>query len=117
MKSEVEKSPDHTKANSAQNEEMQDPSIGKDDEGKESRGGDKWIEVTVDMPGFQRDDDAMVVFLAAMLHEALVADGGLRDRLFINARWHWRIFVDVSDLLCSDHPSPSTARATYITNR
>ncbi|KAL9068570.1 MAG: hypothetical protein Q9161_006115 [Pseudevernia consocians] len=46
------------------------------------------------MPG-QRDDDAMVVFLAQMIHEGLVADGGLRNRLVINSRWHWRLYIDV----------------------
>lgn len=66
----------------------------------ERRGGmakaeDKWVEVSVDMPGYQRDDDAVVVFLAAILHEALVADGSLRQKLLINNRWHWRLYVDV----------------------
>ena len=60
-----------------------------------TRTGDgKWIEVTVDIPG-QRDDDPLVVFLGAMIHEALVADGILPARLWLNERWHWRIFVDV----------------------
>ena len=63
-------------------------------EGGKGIGEDKWIEVTVDMPG-QRDDDAVVVFLAQMIHEGLVADGGLRNRLVINARWHWRLYIDV----------------------
>jgi exosome complex component RRP42 len=31
-----------------------------------------------------------------MLSEALCADGGLRDRLWINKRFHWRLYVDVS---------------------
>lgn len=60
-------------------------------------GEDRWIEVTVDMPG-QRDDDAMVVFLAQMIHEGLVADGALRNRLVINPRWHWRLYIDVRSL-------------------
>lgn len=55
---------------------------------------DSWIEVSVDVPG-QRDDDVMVVFLSQMIHEGLVADGMLRGRLVINARWHWRLFIDV----------------------
>lgn len=59
------------------------------------KGQDQWIEVTVDMPGFQRDDDGVVVFLAQMLHEGLVADGALRDRLWISEGWHWRLYVDV----------------------
>ncbi|KAL8970295.1 MAG: hypothetical protein Q9197_003876 [Variospora fuerteventurae] len=46
------------------------------------KGQDSWIEVTVDMPGFGRDDDGVVVFLAQMLQEGLVANGGLRDRLY-----------------------------------
>ncbi|KAL8704999.1 MAG: hypothetical protein Q9225_008051 [Loekoesia sp. 1 TL-2023] len=33
------------------------------------KGSDSWIEVTVDMPGFGRDDDGVVVFLAQMLQE------------------------------------------------
>lgn len=59
------------------------------------KGQDSWIEVTIDMPGFARDDDGVVVFLAQMLQEGLVADGGLRDRLWIGWGWHWRIYVDV----------------------
>ncbi|KAL8948622.1 MAG: hypothetical protein Q9222_005200 [Ikaeria aurantiellina] len=35
----------------------------------QGRGQDSWIEVTVDMPGFGRDDDRIVVFLAQMLQE------------------------------------------------
>ena len=63
---------------------------------KKKEGEDGWIEVTVDIPG-QRDDDAMVVFLAQMLQEGLVADGRLKNRLVINSRWHWRLFVDVNE--------------------
>ena len=43
-----------------------------------------------------RDDDALPVFLSAMLTEALHADGGLKDRLWINSRFHWRLYIDVS---------------------
>ena len=69
------------------------------DEGEEvggvGRGGEgRWIEVSVDMPG-QRDDDAMVVFLGEMIHEGLVADQFLQNRLVINDRWHWRLYIDV----------------------
>ncbi len=72
-------------------------------EGEGGIGDDRWIEVTVDMPG-QRDDDAMVVFLAQMIHEGLVADGGLKNRLVINARWHWRLYIDVGTSI----PFPTT---------
>lgn len=63
-------------------------------DGGKGTGEDRWIEVTIDIPG-QRDDDATVVFLAQMIHEGLVADGGLRERLVISAGWHWRLYIDV----------------------
>lgn len=100
MKAEVEKAQgaenhrwydDMGERGSGEDEEM--GGVGGDGRGK-GGGEDKWVEVTVDMPG-QRDDDAMVVFLAQMIHEGLVADGGLRNRLVINARWHWRLYIDV----------------------
>lgn len=50
--------------------------------------------MTVEIPGF-RDDDAMPVFLAALLSEALLADGEFTRRLWINSRFHWRLYVDV----------------------
>lgn len=61
----------------------------------EGKGRNEWLEVAIDVPGL-RDDDALPVFLGAMLSEALCADGGLRDRLWINGRFHWRLYVDVS---------------------
>lgn len=61
----------------------------------EGKGRNEWLEVAVDVPGL-RDDDALPVFLGAMLSEALCADGSLRDRLWINSRFHWRLYVDVS---------------------
>ncbi|KAL9037036.1 MAG: hypothetical protein Q9214_005872 [Letrouitia sp. 1 TL-2023] len=79
------------------------------------KGQDQWIEVTVDMPGFQRDDDGVVVFLAQMLHEGLVADGALRDRLWISEGWHWRLYVDI--LLLSpplSYPLPLLSLATNL---
>jgi len=38
----------------------------------------------------------MPVFLAAMISEALLATGDLADKLWINERWHWKLFIDVS---------------------
>ena len=81
------------------------------DEGEEGggvgRGEGRWIEVAVDMPG-QRDDDAMVVFLGEMIHEGLVADQFLQNRLVVNERWHWRLYIDV----CLP-PSPYSPRSLY----
>lgn len=126
VKAEVEKAPerggerwyDHMgEGGSGEDEEM--GGVGGDDRGEgegEGEGGsrkgkgkgvgeDRWIEVTVDMPG-QRDDDAVVVFLAQMIHEGLVADGALRTRLVINARWHWRLYIDVCTPLTFSLPIP-----------
>lgn len=61
---------------------------------KKAKGNDAWVEISIDMPGF-RDDDALPVFLAAMLNEALLASGDLPGRLCINRRYHWRLFIDV----------------------
>jgi exosome complex component RRP42 len=58
-------------------------------------GRSDWVEVTVEIPGF-RDDDPTTVFLASMLTEALVADKEFAKKLYINRRFHWRLYLDVS---------------------
>jgi len=85
-----------------QDEEMGDAEEEGDDavEGGRSKdrkgaGDNSWVEMTIEIPGF-RDDDAMPVFLAAMLNEALLASGDLPDRLWINGRFHWKLYIDVS---------------------
>lgn len=55
----------------------------------------QWLEMTIEIPG-QRDDDASTVFLAEMLREALLADGEFAQKLWINRRFHWRLYLDVS---------------------
>lgn len=88
---------------------------GEDKEGEESAGGvgtrrgqSSWVEVSIEIPGL-RDDDPLPVFLAEMMREALVGSGagskesggmpeGLKGRLVINQGWHWRIYIDVSEL-------------------
>jgi exosome complex component RRP42 len=64
-----------------------------DDEGEAQGGEDSWTEISIEVPGF-RDDDALPIFLAAMLTEALLADGKLKDRLWINRRFHWKLYID-----------------------
>ncbi|SLM35870.1 Ribosomal protein S5 domain 2-type fold, partial [Lasallia pustulata] len=66
---------------------------GDGEEGK--RGEEGWVELTIEIPGC-RDDDALPIFLAAMLSEALVAGGELVARLRINARFHWKLYIDVA---------------------
>ncbi|KAL8708521.1 MAG: hypothetical protein Q9220_006573 [cf. Caloplaca sp. 1 TL-2023] len=81
----------------------------------QGRGQDSWIEVTVDMPGFGRDDDGMVVFLAQVLQEGLVADGTLRDRLWIGWGWHWRVYVDILLLTApNSYPLPLLSLTTHL---
>lgn len=76
---------------------------GRDVEGEEEgndsggKGRDEWLEIGIEIPGM-RDDDALPVFLSAMLTEALLADGALKGRLWINNRFHWRLYVDVRTL-------------------
>ncbi|KAI4178999.1 MAG: hypothetical protein LQ346_007299 [Caloplaca aetnensis] len=79
------------------------------------KGQDSWIEVTVDLPGLGRDDDGVVVFLAQMLQEGLVADGGLRDRLWIGRGWHWRVYVDILLLTApNSYPLPLLSLTTHL---
>lgn len=66
-----------------------------DEEKDERRGENAWVELTVDIPGF-RDDDSLPVFLSAMLSEALLADREFTKRLWINRRFHWKLYIDVS---------------------
>jgi exosome complex component RRP42 len=66
-------------------------------EGATERGLNEWVELSVEIPGF-RDDDSMPVFLAAILSEALLADGEFTSRLWINRRFHWKLYLDVSHI-------------------
>jgi exosome complex component RRP42 len=65
-----------------------------EEEGGEKKGRNEWVEISVEIPGF-RDDDSMPVFLGAMLSEALLADGEFVGRLWINRRFHWKLYLDV----------------------
>jgi len=74
-----------------------DVDMDEEDDEQTSRAGkgeETWLEVAIEIPGM-RDDDALPVFLSAMLTEALLADGELKDRLWINRRFHWRLYIDV----------------------
>ncbi len=57
-------------------------------------GAADWVELTVEIPGY-RDDDSATVFLSAMLSEALLAGGDFTQRLWINDRFHWKLYLDV----------------------
>lgn len=101
-----------------QDEEMGDAEE-EEEEGDDLRAGRKgagengWVEMTIEIPGF-RDDDALPVFLAAMLNEALLASGELPDKLWINRRFHWKLYIDVSP--SNNHHTPSAHTLTVRQN-
>jgi exosome complex component RRP42 len=87
-------------------------------EGKGGAGGRKgessWIEMSLDIPGY-REDDALPVFVASMLTEPLLAGGGLKERLWISRRHHWKLYIDV--LLLSQplsYPLPLLSFTTHL---
>lgn len=76
--------------------------------------GQAWLTVSLDIPG-SRDDDPLPVFLSSLLKESLVASPELRQRLRLNARWHWRLYVDI--LLLSpplSYPLPLLSLTTHL---
>ncbi|KAJ9648008.1 Exosome complex component rrp42 [Coniosporium tulheliwenetii] len=80
----------------------------------EGKGENAWVEMSIDIPGF-RDDDQLPVFLSAMLTEALLASGKLKDRLYINRRFHWKLYIDI--LLLSStfsYPLPLLSLTTHL---
>jgi len=93
-------------------------------EGMGGRGRPEWATLTLMLPGV-RDDDANLVFLEEMLREALIVQqpsspSSLLDKLVINSRWHWHIYIDV--LLISSHglasyPLPLLSMATHLALR
>lgn len=91
IKAEVEKS---TQKYSGYSSRTEDTGHVRDD--NEGRYGDnKWLEMSIEVPGF-RDDDAMPVLLTSVLTEALLADSSFTRRLWINRRFHWKLYIDVS---------------------
>ena len=91
VKAEVEKT--RQQAVLGEQEDVVFNNEGESGDGK-GQGQNGWIEMSVEVPGF-RDDDALPVFLASMLTESLLASGELKDRLYINRRFHWKLFIDV----------------------
>ncbi|CAG8042199.1 unnamed protein product [Penicillium salamii] len=78
-------------------------------------GQGEWVQMSIEIPGY-RDDDALPIFLGEMMRESLVGSvehkdemaGGLKARLVINKRWHWRLYIDVSLFLPLDLPVSAT---------
>ncbi|KAL4803525.1 ribosomal protein S5 domain 2-type protein [Aspergillus unguis] len=99
------------------------------EKGSAEQGQGSWVQMAIEIPGF-RDDDALPVFLSEMMREPLVESvsgsgsgdekgdgmlGGLKGRLVINRRWHWRLYIDV--LLLSQplsYPLPLLSLTTHL---
>ncbi|KAM0335256.1 hypothetical protein ACHAQA_000300 [Verticillium albo-atrum] len=82
--------------------------------GAAQKGRSEWLEMTVEIPGL-RDDEASTVFLASMLSEALLADGEFAKKLYINRRFHWKLYLDI--LLISpplSYPLPLLSLTTHL---
>ncbi|KAM0287970.1 hypothetical protein ACHAQH_000037 [Verticillium albo-atrum] len=85
-----------------------------EDGGATLKGRSEWLEMTVEIPGL-RDDEASTVFLASMLSEALLADGQFAKKLYINRRFHWKLYLDI--LLISpplSYPLPLLSLTTHL---
>ncbi|KAL2753721.1 hypothetical protein ACRALDRAFT_2111420 [Sodiomyces alcalophilus JCM 7366] len=85
---------------------------GSEDAAREGRS--EWLEMTVEIPGV-RDDDAGTIFLAKMLSEALLADRQFAKKLYINQRFHWKLYLDI--LLISpplSYPLPLLSLTTHL---
>jgi exosome complex component RRP42 len=87
-------------------EEAEDEGNGGVEAAGERHGENDWLELSVEIPGY-RDDDSSTVFLATMLSEALRANGELTKMLWINRRFHWKLYLDVS-FACLSHLLPHT---------
>ncbi|KAI9728626.1 MAG: hypothetical protein M1828_002732 [Chrysothrix sp. TS-e1954] len=73
-----------------------------------------WLEIGIELPGF-RDDDSLPVFLSSTLTESLLASGRLMDKLYINERWHWRLYIDVLSLSAPlSYPLPLMSMTIHL---
>ena len=70
---------------------------GKKEDADARVGRSDWVDISVEIPG-ARDDDSGTAFLASMLNEALLADVEFAKKLWINRRFHWRLYLDVRAL-------------------
>ncbi|KAF2131667.1 hypothetical protein P153DRAFT_286124 [Dothidotthia symphoricarpi CBS 119687] len=91
VKAEVERTPQRPTFGEQDDVNGEATSSSSDSAGK---GQNAWVEIGVEVPGF-REDDALPVFLASMLTESLLASGELKDRLYINRRFHWKLYIDI----------------------
>lgn len=88
-----------------------------DDHGRDEArrtGNNDWVELTVEISGY-RDDEPSTMFLSAMLSEALLADGTLTRKLWINTMFHWKLYLDVCCLFPPPGPQTAEVEVTRLT--
>lgn len=122
IKLEVEKT--RTKEESREDQDAMD--VETQSETNSNEGESDWVSLTLTVPGV-RDDDSELVFLEEMLREPFItatsitgSTQSLQQKLIINKRWHWNIYIDV--LLISSHglasyPLPLLSMATHLALR
>jgi exosome complex component RRP42 len=125
IKLEVEKSSKSQHTPEARNgEQMELDTASKQDQSK-PKGRPDWITFMLTLPGL-RDDDSQLVFLEEMLREPLLTPSSidtnpsLADKLVINSRWHWHIYIDVlliSPQGLASYPLPLLSMSTYLALR
>ena len=94
IKAQVEKSDARYDAERLQDIAM-DADADSDEPGTaKGQGESEWVEMSIDIPGC-RDDDTLPIFLSNLLMEALLAGGEVQNRLWINRRFHWKLYIDV----------------------
>ncbi|GFP56499.1 exosome complex component RRP42 [Trichoderma asperellum] len=115
VKAEIEKTVDPLGGEHYQEYVKSASGAGGGDAEEDKRGArGEWLEMTVEIPGL-RDDDAGTVFLAELLREALLADGEFAKKLWINRRFHWRLYLDI--ILISpplSYPLPLLSLTTHL---
>ncbi|ORY64378.1 ribosomal protein S5 domain 2-type protein [Pseudomassariella vexata] len=122
VKAEVEKTPPSPYAQDGKRRRKGDSKQDDADEAEQGQeiGSDEavgeadWVEMSVEIPGY-RDDDSSTVFLATMLSEALLADGEFAKKLWINRRFHWKLYLDI--ILISpplSYPLPLLSLTTHL---
>ncbi|KXJ97156.1 ribosomal protein S5 domain 2-type protein [Microdochium bolleyi] len=108
VKAEVERTPRRHVYTNSEDDDVNDASR------YVPKGQNEWLEITVEIPG-HRDDDSSTIFLSTMLSEALLADGELTKKLWINRRFHWKLYLDI--ILISpplSYPLPLLSLTTHL---
>ncbi|RMZ77409.1 hypothetical protein DV738_g4362, partial [Chaetothyriales sp. CBS 135597] len=100
-----------------------DSNPGESGEGESPQAGPvssaSWISLTISPSSGTRDDDPTLIYLESMLLEPLTLSN-LPERLIINARWHWQIYIDIlliSSSGLASYPLPLLSMATHLALR